>query len=277
MSKLGGITDKVERLGHEAHHSDWFDHLIRIGLVAFGIVHLMLAWLALQLAFGDTSEDASSQGAVRELASQPGGELLVWLIAVGMFLLVAWRLLEAAMGHRDEKGAKRVGKRLVSLGKAVVYAAIGLAALQIAIGAGSSGGGGTDSMTSKLMDLPAGPWIVGIVGLVIIGIGLALVIRAWTESFTEHLSAEGQSGETGTAYIWFGKLGYCAKGIAIGIVGVLFTYAAVSHDPQKSGGLDEALQTVLEQPFGPYLLGVIAIGIGCFGLFCFANARHLSR
>jgi hypothetical protein len=277
VSKLGGITDKAERAGRDAHESDWFDHLIRIGLVAFGVVHLMLAWLALQLAFGDTSENASSQGAVRELASQPFGEVLVWLIAVGMFLLVAWRLLEAAMGHRDEDGAKRAGKRVVSLGKAIVYAAIGVSALQIAIGAGSGGGGGTDSMTSKLMDLPAGPWIVGLVGLVIVGIGLALVIRAWTEGFKEHLSAEGRSGETGTAYIWFGKIGYCAKGVAIGIVGVLFVYAGVTHDPDKSGGLDQALQQVLEQPFGPFLLGVIAIGIGCYGLFCFAEARHLSR
>jgi hypothetical protein len=180
------------------------------------------------------------------------------------------------MGHRDEEGAKRAGKRVVSLGKAVVYAAIGASALQIAIGAGSSGGG-TDSMTQKLMDLPAGQWIVGLIGLVIIGIGIALVIRAWTEKFAEHLSAEGKSGEAGTAYIWFGKIGYCAKGVAIGIIGVLFTYAAVTHDPKKSGGLDAALQTVLEQPFGPFLLAVIAAGIGCYGLFCFAHARHLNR
>ena len=81
--------------------------------MAFGVVHLLIAWLALQLAFGDRSEDASSDGAIRELAPQPFGEVLVWLVALGMFLLVVWRLLEAAMGHQDEDGAKRTGKRLV--------------------------------------------------------------------------------------------------------------------------------------------------------------------
>ncbi len=275
MSNSGGITDKAQRVGRDAHQSDWFDHLIRAGLVAFGIVHLLIAWLALQLAFGDRSENASSDGAIRQLASQPFGEGLVWLIAFGMFLLVVWRLLEAAMGHQDEDGAKRTGKRIVSLGKAIVYGAIGVSAVNIALGAGSSGG--TDSLTTKLMDLPAGPWIVGVVGLVIVGIGIALVVLAWTESFKEHLTAEGTSGQTGTAYVWFGKIGYCAKGIAIGIVGGLFVYAAVTHDPKKSGGLDQALQQVLEQPFGPFLLGVIAVGIGCYGLFCFAEAKHLSR
>ena len=68
-----------------------------------------------------------------------------------------------------------------------------------------------------------------------------------------------------------------AKGIAIAIVGGLFIYAAITHEPQKSGGLDQALRTVLEQPFGPFLLGVIAVGIICYGLFCFARARHLSK
>ena len=74
-----------------------------------------------------------------------------------------------------------------------------------------------------------------------------------------------------------GKVGYIAKGVAIGLVGVLFVYAAVTHDPKKSGGLDQALHEVLEQPFGPFLLVAIALGIACYGLFCFARARHLSR
>ena len=74
-----------------------------------------------------------------------------------------------------------------------------------------------------------------------------------------------------------GKVGYIAKGIAIALVGGLFGYAAITHDPKKSGGLDQALQTVLEQPFGPVLLTAIGLGIGAYGLFCFARAKHLSR
>ena len=132
-------------------------------------------------------------------------------------------------------------------------------------------------MTQKLMDLPAGTWIVGAIGLGIIGYGMSQIVMAWTDKFAEHLTAEGKSGDSGTAYIWFGKIGYCAKGIAAGLVGVLFVYAAVTHDPKKSGGLDAALGELLQQPFGPYLLAAVALGIACYGLFCFARARHLSR
>jgi hypothetical protein len=273
---MGDVVDRAQRAGREAHDSDWFEHAIRFGFVAYGLVNLMLAWLAFQLAFGEQKETASSTGAVRELAKQPFGEVLVWLIALGMLVLTLWRLAEAAIGHQDEDGAKRLRKRLGSFGKAVIYGLIGFSALQIAMGAGS-GGGGSDSWTKKLMDLPAGQWIVVGVGLGIIGYGIGQLVRAYTEKFREHLSAEGKSGDSGRAYIWFGKVGYTAKGIAVGLVGGLFVYAGLTHDAKKSGGLDVALQKVLQQPFGPFLLAAIAVGIGCYGLFCLARARHLSR
>ena len=144
------------------------------------------------------------------------------------------------------------------------------------MGSGSSGGG-TDSTTAKLMDLPAGQASSASSGWGSSAYGANLVRQAYTEKFAKKLSAEGKSGETGTAYVWFGKIGYTAKGIAIVIVGALFGYAAITHEANKSGGLDQALTEVLDQPFGPGLLVAIALGFGCFGLFCFAQARHLSR
>lgn len=276
MGDMGDIAGQAEDLGRRAHESDWLDHAVRMGLVAYGVVNLMVAWLAFQLAFGDQSGSASSKGAMHQLARQPFGEVLIWLIAIGMFLLVLWRGLEAALGHRDEDGGDRLRKRLGSLLKAVIYGSVGLSALTVAIGAGSKPSKGK-STTAKLMDLPAGTWIVGIVGLAIIGYGVAQIVRAWTEKFREHLTAEGKSGEAGKAYILFGKVGYVAKGLAVGVVGGLFIYAAVTHDAKKSGGLDQALHEVLQQPFGQFLLVALAVGIACYGLFNFARARHLSR
>ena len=276
MGEISGLTNRAERSGREANDSDWLDYAIRAGLVAYGIVHLMIAWLAAQLALGEQEGKASSTGALQELAEGAFGTILIWLIAVGMILLVLWRLLEAALGHEDEDGKEQIRKRLGSLAKAVIYGAIAVSAVKVATGS-SSQGGGSDSMTAQLMDLPAGRWIVAGVGLAIIAYGANLVRRAWTEKFREHLSAEGKSGEVGKAYIWFGKAGYMAKGISIAIVGGLFCYAAYTHEPNKSGGLDVALHKVLEQPFGQFLLLAIAAGIACYGLFCFARARHLSR
>ncbi len=269
------MTNRVENLGREAESSGWLDTAVRFGLVAYGVVHLLVAWLAFQLAIGDNEGKASSKGAMHQLLEQPFGKVLVWAIAVGMFLLVVWRVLEAINGKPSEHGDPEWGKRAGSALKAVIYGAIGVSAVSAATGSGS--GGGVEKYTKELMDLTAGPWIVGAVGLAVMLYGANQIRRAWTEKFREDLTAEGKSGDAGKVYIWFGKAGYTAKGTAIIVVGGLFGYAAISHDAKKSGGLDQALHKVLQQPYGPFLLGAIAVGIGCYGLFCFARARYLSR
>lgn len=272
---MSAVSQRVENLGRDADDSDWLDHAVRIGLVAYGIVNLMIAWLALQLALGQGTGQASNQGAMNQLAQQPLGGVLVWLVAIGMFLLVVWRLVEAAAGHRGEDGSDRLRKRLVSLGKAVTYAVVGVSALKVALNAGS--GGQKSDVTATIMGWPGGQWIVALIGVAAMVYGGNLVRRAFTEKFREHLSGEGQGGEAGRAYIWFGKAGYTARGVAFVVIGGLFVYAGLTHEPTRAGGLDDALRTVLQQPFGPVLLGLIAVGIACYGLFCFARARHLSR
>ena len=277
---MGDIKESASAVGRRADNDPWFERGIRFGFVVYGVVYLVVAWLALQLALGDQSGSASSTGALHKLAQTSFGAVLIWLIAIGMLFLVLWRLLDAAVGHQEEpEDMKRLRKRLVSAAKAVLYGAIALSAFKIAMGSGSSSkkSSSTDDITATIMKWPAGPLIVGVIGLAIIAYGLNQVRVAWTEKFRKHLDAEGNSGDTGKAYLWFGKAGYMAKGIAFAVIGGLFCYAALTHNAKKSGGLDVALHKVLQQPFGPFLLGLIAVGIGCYGLFCFARAKHLSR
>jgi hypothetical protein len=265
-------------MGREAEQSDTLDYAVKVGLLAYGVVHLLIGWLAIQLALGDHSERASTKGAMQELSSQGAvGTFLVWAVAIGMFLLVVWRLIEAAFGHRDaEEGAERLRKRATSALKAVLYAAVGWTALRVALGSGSSSGG-SKGLTAELMQLPAGQWLVALVGLAIIGYGAAVAWRGWKEKFAEHLDTEGKMGNSGAAFLLFGQVGYIAKGLSLAIVGGLFVYAGVTHRSSESGGLDQALQKVLEQPFGQVLLIAMGVGIACYGLFCFARARYLDR
>ena len=116
---MSSISTQAEQAGRQAHQSEWLDHAARIGLVAYGLVHLVIAWLAVQLAFGDKEGSADSQGAVQQLAEQPFGQALVWAVAIGMFLLALWQGLEALFGYRDEEGFTQVRKRVTAAGKAV--------------------------------------------------------------------------------------------------------------------------------------------------------------
>ncbi|MBO0846962.1 MAG: DUF1206 domain-containing protein [Nocardioides sp.] len=269
------IGDRAQQVGQEVQHSTSLDRGIRFGMVVYGIVHLVVAWLAIQLALGEHGQQASQQGAMQTLAHQSFGPLLLWLVAIGMFVLVVWRVLEVFLGHQEYDGGRRWRRRATSAFKAVIYGYVGYQALAFAMGSGTSSN--STSYTKTLMNQPYGRWIVGGIGVAIAVYGVAYARRGWTEQFMENLDARGTIGDTGTAYRWIGKVGYVAKGIAFLVVGGLFVAAGVTHDAQKSGGLDQALHTVLQQPFGPFLLILIAAGIACYGLFCFARARHLSK
>ncbi len=270
------LVNDPEILGRQAEQSDALDHAVRIGLVAYGVVHLLIGWLAVQLALGHRGQSASAKGALHELAQQPFGGVLVWAVAIGMLLLVIWRLIEAAFGHRQEDGSTRLRKRVTSGLKALIYGGLGVTAMKVAMGSGSSGGG-SKGFTARLMGLPAGQWIVAAIGLAIIGYGGRVAWRGWTEKFAEHLDTEGKLGTSGAAYLVLGKVGHLAKGFSLAIVGGLFVYAGATRSAKQSGGLDTALQKVLQQPFGQVLLIAIGLGLAAYGLFCFARARHLDR
>ncbi len=270
------VSMQARLTGQRAHQSDWMDHAVRVGLLSYGVVHLILAWLSIRLAFGDGGGSASSQGALHQLAQNTPGLISLYVVAAGFVALVVWQGMEAIWGHRDEDGGKRVFKRLTSAGKVLLYASLALTALKTATGSSSSGGG-TDGVTATLMDAPFGVFLVGAVGVAILVVAGCLVHHGWNEKFRSKLEADGKTGKDGRTYVLLGKVGYLSKGLALAVVGVLFLYAAITHDPQKSGGLDQALHKVLQQPFGAPVLVVIAIGFACYGVFCFAWARHLDR
>jgi hypothetical protein len=249
-----------------ARQSRLYDVSITVGLIAYGAVHLLVAWIALQLAWGRPSEEASEEGALKQLADEPLGGVLLWAVAIGLFALVIWRILELAYGNLD------LEKKLSATGRAIVYLALGISAIRVAVGTGGSTTGSQRSLSARLMENGAGRALIVIVGLVIITIGVRQLYKAATKKFTEDLTG-GVSDTT----VLLGRIGYAAKGVAFFIVGALFGWAAIDYDPQKAGGLDTALHTIKEQPFGAILLSLMALGIASFGVYCFAWSRNAKR
>ena len=254
------------------------DHAVRVGLVSYGVVHLLLAWLMLQLALGSGGADVSTSGALHELAGGALGRVLLVVLAAGFAALVLWQLLDALVGHRQEQGVWRSLRRLVSLGRAVIYGALAASAAKIAVGAGSSGGEARpDTITARLMEVPYGLVLVAAVGVVAIGYAVGTVYWALSSRFEKNLASRGVHGARGAAIGVFAKAGYTARAMGFLLVGLLFVWAAVTRQPEHSGGLDEALGRLLGEPFGPAALVAMAVGFACFGLYAFAWAWHLPR
>jgi uncharacterized membrane protein YhdT len=252
--------------------SRWFENAIRIGLGAYGIMHILIGWLGLQLAFGDRQGAPSQQGALHVLAQQPGGELLLWATGLGLFFLAVWQLILAAWGHSREEGVKRAFKRIGSVGMAVLFTVLGYSAIMTAT-AGSSTAN-EDSLTRRLLELPGGQLIVISVGVVIGIVGAVDFRRGVTTSFDDQLKSGAFSGSSGAVVKRLGQIGHVSKGIALGVLGGLFVWAGATYEPSQAGGLDTALRTLLNASVGPWLLVVVAAGIVAFGLYCFAWARY---
>jgi len=252
----------------EVRRSQGYHVAVGVGLVSYGLLHVVLAWLALQVAFGKKG-DASHQGALGQLAQQPLGVALLWVMAIGLFTLTIWQALEATIG-RDEPGRdSRPRRRIASAGRAVVYLALGILAIGVATGSGSKSGQGEETLSARLMAVPFGRVLVAAVGAAVIAVAVAQVVKGVKQKFTEDLRSGASLGVRR-----LGTTGYCAKGASLAVIGLLFGWAAITYDPKKAGGMDAALTTVRDQPFGDVLLVVIALGIACFGVYCFVWARH---
>lgn len=248
--------------------SKGYHALVGAGLVSYGLVHLMLAWLAVQVAFGNKG-DASSAGALSELTKQPAGTALLWAMAIGLLTAAAWQVFEATTA-RDEPGRDGSLKRkLASAGRAVVYLGLSILSVTVALGSNQKSGQSEETLSAKLMSVPFGRVLVAAVGAAVIAVGVSQIIKGVKKNFREDLD---QSVGEGTER--FGTIGYCAKGVSLSIIGLLFGWAAITYDADKAGGMDAALTTLRDQPAGPVLLVVMAAGIACFAVFCFVWARH---
>jgi len=263
--------DKAEQVGD----SKALEVLARVGLVAYGVVHFLIGWLALQIAWGLSGrESADTSGAMKTLADQPFGQVLLWLVAVGLAALALWQASAVIWGYRNLEGAERVRKQVTSGAKAVVFAALGYSAGAAALGAGSSSAQSQQQATSGVLGWSGGRVIVIVAGLVIIGVGVAAIVKGVRKSFAEEIDTSPLSPTLRTAVARLGQVGYIAKGLALGVVGGLLSYATLTFDPRKVQGLDGAMHTILAQPFGRFLLTAVALGFAAFGLFAILQSRY---
>jgi hypothetical protein len=251
----------------EVRRSRPYHALVGVGLASYGLLNLVVAWIALQLVFGKRAK-ASPEGALSQLGKQPLGGVLLWIMAIGLFTLTLWQVLEAAIGREQPDRDSRLRRRLMSAGRAVLYLVLGILAVGIATRAASGSGQGEETISAKLMSVPFGQVLVAAVGAGVIGVGIAEIVKGLKQNFTEDLDHGAPR-----AVRRLGTVGYCVKGVAFCIIGGLFIWAAITYDPKKAGGMDAALSTVREQPFGAVLLAIMAAGIACFGVYCFFWAR----
>jgi hypothetical protein len=260
--------------GRQATGSPFMTGLARAGLVARGLMYGLIGIIAVQLALGDSHQQADRSGALRLVAATPLGKVTLWLLAVGFAGLTLWRLSEAAFGAAGSDGNK-ASTRLKCLVRAVIYGALTYSVLKYALGLGapSSTDQQSQDLTAAALKHQGGQAAVAAVGVVIAAVGLYLAYEAYRRRFLRDMRMGSASPRTRKVVTWFGETGGISRGVVFVTVGVFLVVAAIDAQPAQAKGIDSALRALARTPFGPWLLGLVAIGLVLFGAYSCCEAR----
>ena len=272
MADAAGTAHEAAGTAKEVANSEPVKIGARIGLVAYGITHLLVAWLALQVAFGGGGGRTDQSGAFQTIAGQPFGRVLLWILAVGFAAVAFWRISQAILAPaRTDDAKEQIKKRVEEGGRAVVFIALTVLAVRVAAGGGGSGGG--QKATAGVLGWPGGQFLVGAVGLGII-VGAAIKAkRGWEKSFLDEMDLPSDRS-TRQVIERLGQVGSIAKAVSLGLIGAVVVVAAVRFDPSKANGLDPALKALAGEPYGIFLLALVALGLAAYGAFCFFDAKY---
>ena len=249
----------------------WYARIARAGFAAKGVVYVLVGILAASAAIGGGRAEGS-EGALRILDGGPAGIIVLGVIALGLVGYVLWRLLSAIANPEHD----RVPKRIAHLFSGLVYAALAVEAARLAISGASGATGGEEAAhwTAAAMTRPFGIWAVAIAGAGLLLFALYQIYRGSTKRITQRLDLPRASS---TEVEWIertGRAGIVARGVVLGLMAVFLVQAALQADPSEARGLGGALRALQQQPYGPWLLGGVALGLIAYGLFQLVQARY---
>jgi hypothetical protein len=267
-----------------AANSVWVDRVARLGFCARGVVYGVIGLIALQIARhgtnrGSAQSSANKEGALREIADHQLGRALLLVLAVGLGGYALWRISEALWGKRDEADAhKRTVKRLGSAGKAAVYVTLLVSTLRFVHKGTAAGGTSGDkqerSWAARTLDLPAGRLMVGSLGIALMAAGVYMIYRGLAQKFEKRLDTSDMGPLVGRMVDITGAVGISARGVVFGLAGFVAVKAAIDVDPAQAHGIDGTLRLIAHQTYGGVLLSATALGLVCYGIYSFAEARY---
>jgi hypothetical protein len=269
---LSAMSTPAGRAARSAKNSTVMHVLARAGFVASGVLHLIIGFIAIALATGTGGgTEADQSGALSQLTRAPGGQLLLWCATIGFAALGLWLLLSAFADRSWQGKRSRAAHIVQNLAKGVIYLVLAFTAFTFARGGTDSSAQSTSQIGGTLLRAPGGVFVVVAIGIVLLGIAGYMVFKGVSKRFERDIRVP--SGPTGRAISALGIIGYVARGVALGAVGVLFLVGAATHDASKTTGLDGALRSFVSLPFGMVVLIAIGVGWLAYGIYAFFRAR----
>lgn len=254
----------------------WLRWTARFGMVAEGVIYLLIGGLSLAGAFDPSKHPSGTNGAMSKLAHVPLGRVALALLALGLVAFVLWQLIQAVLDPECQDGRwkiKQVALRIHHLWIAALHCGlVGLATWQM-LGFGHSGSNGQTQkhLTAIALRLPWGRWLVGGIAIGILAFALIQLITACIPEHDTRMDLSETRWRRPILALLV--LGYAGRGVLFGLIGVFLLHAAWTYDPSKATGIGGALTSLRHHPYGEWLLGAVSVGLIAFGLAKIAKTR----
>jgi hypothetical protein len=279
LAKTTPVLQKAQVQATKAMHqaAPWVERMARLGYGAKGVVYIVIGFLATEAAFTGGGKTTNSQGALTSIFQAPFGQFLLAIVAIGLAGYSVWRFVEAGL-DLDNKGhdAKGIAVRAGYVCSGIAYALLSFTAFQLITGAAASAKGSTATQdwTARLLGMPFGQGLVGLLGLIVIGLGIGQFVKGYKANFSKRLKLSEIPQAFRSWAVFIGRWGYMARGVVFTILGGFLAEAAIHANPQQAKGIGSALDLLVEQLYGRLLLGIVAIGLLSYGIFMLVQARY---
>ncbi|HIK05224.1 MAG TPA: DUF1206 domain-containing protein [Trichormus sp. M33_DOE_039] len=277
MALRDPVPEKVKQPVRQAAVDPWVERLARLGYAAKGLVYFIVGLLAAQAAFGSGGKTTDTSGALETIVTQPFGKFLLSIVTLGLIGYALWRSVQTILDPEhsgQDMNAKRIAQRLGYGFSAIAYFGLALTSIKLIIGSSRSDSDSVEDWTIYFLNQPFGRWIVVLLGLTVIGVGISFIYQAYKGTFRRYFKLYQMSR---TEQIWamrLGRFGIAARGIVFGIIGIFMMVAAIQLDGTQARGLGGALASLAQQPFGPWILGMVALGLIAYGIYSVIEARY---
>jgi hypothetical protein len=255
------------------------EKLARLGYATKGIVYGLVGILAVMTALGLGGQTTGTRGALRAIAAQPYGQVLLILIAIGLAGYALWRFVEAALDPEHEGDDKKgLAKRLGYAVSGILYAGLTYTAIELVLEtaqrSGQSETGRAQTITARVLAQPFGAWLVGILGAIIIGVGFYQFYKAYSMKFRREWKLQQMGRKEEMWAVRISRFGLAARGVVFVMIGFFLIQAGRQSQAAEVKGLDGTLQTIARQPYGKFLLSIVALGLVAYGIYMFVQARY---
>lgn len=269
MSAITGVKNSA----HNAAFSPVMEVLTRLGYGVRGVIYIVMGILAVQVALGKGGALASPQSAIAAIGKQPAGMILLWVVLIGILAYSVWGLVRAIWDPLNKgSDTKGILTRIGYLASAVGYAFLAYTTYGLIMGTSQSTSGSPAKILSSIMAMPMGRWAIALVGLIVVVVGLYQIMLGIKAGFEKQFQTYDLTPKEAKLATDVGRFGTAARGVVFALVGGLIFLAAYNSNPSQPVGMDAALATLLHQPYGIWLLGIIAVGLVAFGFYSLLGA-----